>query len=286
MAVEVVLSTPAVLDGAPGEAPAGLPQTAAPADPAEDRNAEVQPDAAVPREPEPPGRVDEMAATPAVTAPVTEAAPKSPEHLAEAQVAKPPQAVSMPQAPHPPIPQSPAEAAQVFETVPATDQAPAQHQASPAHPAMHTIARPPKPSSRSLPQGAAHVPHPSSERPSPARTLASRAGAEDAHAAPAGANPARSADDEAALEARIRDAVQAAVRYPAAARMMGLTGRARVRLEYHAGTASPALVQSAGAPVLDDAALAAARTAHYPAPPPELGNRLLRLLVWVEFKPG
>jgi hypothetical protein len=33
------------------------------------------------------------------------------------------------------------------------------------------------------------------------------------------------------LEARIRDAVQAAVHYPAAARMMGVTRRARVLLE-------------------------------------------------------
>ena len=69
--------------------------------------------------------------------------------------------------------------------------------------------------------------------------------------------------------------------------MMGLAGRARVQLDYRGGiVANPALVQSAGVPVLDDAALAAVRTAHYPVPPPEVGDRMLRLLVWVEFRPG
>jgi len=55
---------------------------------------------------------------------------------------------------------------------------------------------------------------------------------------------------------------------------------------YRNGAASPALVQSAGVPMLDDAALSAARTAHYPPPPPDIGDRLLRLLVWLEIRPG
>ena len=97
----------------------------------------------------------------------------------------------------------------------------------------------------------------------------------------------RSGDQDAALEARIREAVQAAVHYPAAARMMGITGRARVLLDYRSGAvSSPALMQSSGTPMLDDAALAAARTARYPAAPPEVGGQLLQLLVWVEFRPA
>jgi protein TonB len=97
----------------------------------------------------------------------------------------------------------------------------------------------------------------------------------------------RSADQEADLEARIRDAVQAAVRYPAAARMMRISGRARVQLDYRSGgVESPMLAQSSGAPLLDEAALAAARGARYPMAPPAIEGRLLRLLVWVEFKPG
>ncbi|WP_428534943.1 energy transducer TonB [Rhodopila sp.] len=97
--------------------------------------------------------------------------------------------------------------------------------------------------------------------------------------------PAQAADQQSALEARIRDAVQAAVHYPAAARMMGVTGQARVRLDYRSGVVDdPSLAQSSGAPMLDHAAISAAQTAHYPAPPPELAGRLMRFLVWVEFR--
>jgi protein TonB len=89
------------------------------------------------------------------------------------------------------------------------------------------------------------------------------------------------------LEARIREAVQAAAHYPAAARMMGVTGRARVQLDYRDGAADgPSLAQSSGMPILDRAALAAAQRAHYPATPRELAGRLMHFLVWVEFRSG
>jgi periplasmic protein TonB len=95
---------------------------------------------------------------------------------------------------------------------------------------------------------------------------------------------ASSAGLEASFEARIRDAVQAALRYPAAARMMNLHGRARVSLDYQAGAVSDLhIVQSAGSPLLDKAALNAVREARLPQAPAEIGSRLLRLLVWVEF---
>jgi len=69
--------------------------------------------------------------------------------------------------------------------------------------------------------------------------------------------------------------------------MMGVTGRARVLLEYRSGgVASPVLAQSSGALMLDEAALAAARAARYPAAPSAIEGHLLRLLVWVEFKSG
>jgi len=118
-------------------------------------------------------------------------------------------------------------------------------------------------------------------------SVASEAPANLAAGMPAAPAPQRSTNHEASLEARIRDAVQAAVHYPAAARMMGVTGRARVLLDYHGGSvASPVLTQSSGTAMLDDAALAAARVAHYPPAPAEIEGRLLRLLVWVEFRPG
>lgn len=89
---------------------------------------------------------------------------------------------------------------------------------------------------------------------------------------------------EASFEQRIRDAVQDAVRYPAAARMMGITGRARLELVYRAGAVSTVtLAQSAGGAMLDNAAVVAAHAARYPAAPAEIGDRTLRFLIWVEF---
>ena len=99
------------------------------------------------------------------------------------------------------------------------------------------------------------------------------------------AAPAHAADQQAALEGRIRDAVQAAVHYPPAARMMGVTGRARVQLDYRNGAVDdPSLAKSSGTPMLDHAAISAAQDAHYPTPPPELAGRLMHFLVWVEFR--
>jgi TonB family protein len=166
---------------------------------------------------------------------------------------------------------------------------------------------PPKPADEALPVPSVVRPAPSRQASVPPRREAPRRVAtRDAapetvqgSAAPsttpaqsftAPVNPAPAARDvnqEAALQARIRDAVQASVRYPAAARMMGITGRARILLDYRDGAVSgPMLVQPSGSPVLDQAALAAAQTARYPVPPAVLVGHLLRLLVWVEFRPG
>lgn len=115
-----------------------------------------------------------------------------------------------------------------------------------------------------------------------------------ASAAPSALPPARApsvdrapADGaaEAAFAARMRQAVQDALRYPAAARMMGVTGRTRLELDYRAGSLTGvSLVQSAGRQLLDDAA--AARSAHYPAPPPDFADRKMRFLIWVSFTVG
>ena len=89
---------------------------------------------------------------------------------------------------------------------------------------------------------------------------------------------------EETLRGRIREAVQAAVRCPAAARMMGLSGKASVAFDYRDGAVigGVQLSRSTGTPMLDAAALAAVRDAHYPNAPTEMANHLLRLLVWVE----
>jgi protein TonB len=99
--------------------------------------------------------------------------------------------------------------------------------------------------------------------------------------------PPPDANQLSTLEARIRAAVQAAVRYPPAARMMGLVGRARVMLTYRDGAANQTfLAQTSGAALLDQAALQAARSAHYPPPPAAVAGHEMRFLVWVEFRAG
>ncbi len=69
--------------------------------------------------------------------------------------------------------------------------------------------------------------------------------------------------------------------------MMGVTGRARVAFAYRDGVVDGiGVAQSAGTPLLDAAALAAVRAAHYPRPPDAIAGQTLRLLVWVDFLPG
>jgi protein TonB len=87
-----------------------------------------------------------------------------------------------------------------------------------------------------------------------------------------------------AFEAQLRAAVQAAVRYPASARMMHLTGKALVAFTYQDGMASQVLlIRSSGAGELDQAALAAVHAARYPMAPQALAGQSLRFQVWVRF---
>ncbi len=150
-------------------------------------------------------------------------------------------------------------------------------QRQPQAPVTHPVAAPQVALSRGKP---IHVP----QQGGVPRVAADETGAVRREATQGAASDA---DQEASLEARIRDAVQAAVRYPAAARMMEITGRARVRLDYRDGLVNGSLLaQSSGTPMLDQAALSAAQGAHYPATPPALAGRLMRFLVWVEFRAG
>ena len=86
------------------------------------------------------------------------------------------------------------------------------------------------------------------------------------------------------LSGRIRDAVQAAVHCPAAARMMGQSGTAEVTFDYRDGAVvgGVQVARSSGMPMLDAAAVTAVRSARYPAAPSEALNQVLHLLVWVE----
>lgn len=97
-------------------------------------------------------------------------------------------------------------------------------------------------------------------------------------AAPTGGGANTSND---AFLGRIRDAVQAAVRCPPSARMLGQSGTARVSFNYEVGLlpGSVEIVQSTGTPALDRAALRAVRDARMPSAPPEVGNTVQHLAI-------
>lgn len=101
------------------------------------------------------------------------------------------------------------------------------------------------------------------------------------------ASAAPSAGAMASFQGQMRRAVESALVYPASARASGQHGRARVTFAFLDGRVSGvSLAQSSGSSLLDQAALATVRSAHYPAPPPELSHQTLHLSVYVEFKAG
>jgi len=86
-------------------------------------------------------------------------------------------------------------------------------------------------------------------------------------------------------ETRIRQAVQNAALYPAAARLLRRDGRAQVRFDYDQGKVeSASIAQTSHFSALDTAALAAVTRAVIPDPPAELGPQRRTMLVWVQFK--
>jgi len=86
-------------------------------------------------------------------------------------------------------------------------------------------------------------------------------------------------------ETRIRQAVQNAALYPAAARLLRRDGRAQVRFDYDRGKVeSASIAQTSHFSALDTAALAAVTRAVIPDPPAELGPQRRTMLVWVQFK--
>ncbi|MHB1098888.1 MAG: energy transducer TonB [Burkholderiales bacterium] len=82
----------------------------------------------------------------------------------------------------------------------------------------------------------------------------------------------------------VREAVQAAVRYPYAARVAHISGKTQVSFTYRdRNVFHPEVAVSSGYAMLDNAAKQAVETAAYPSPPPELAGRNLQFLVWVRF---
>ena len=89
---------------------------------------------------------------------------------------------------------------------------------------------------------------------------------------------------KATFEAELRSAIQAAVRYPAAAKLMRLTGKAQVAFDYRDGQVTHLRVlSSSGTDLLDRGALQAVRRAMFPATPKELRGKSMAFDIWVRF---
>ncbi len=86
------------------------------------------------------------------------------------------------------------------------------------------------------------------------------------------------------FEGALREAVQAAVRYPESARLMHVGGRVLVSFRMLDGKVSDiAVVQSSGIGSLDRAARAAVADAPYPPTPAALSGQAMRFRIWVRF---
>lgn len=192
------------------------------------------------------------------------------------------------EAPPPPPLDPPAETA-VTEPPPIEPPAPEPPVLSEAAPlpadaaSVQTIVEtpPPRPVKASVtPPMVSHPPRPAA----PARHPAAAQPVNDpGPAAPASRTEPVSRASEDVLRAGIHAAVQAAVRCPAAASMMRLSGRAGIAFDYRDGVvAAVELRQTAASAMLDQAALAAVRSAHYPPPPGDEAGHTLHLLIWVE----
>lgn len=96
--------------------------------------------------------------------------------------------------------------------------------------------------------------------------------------------PSVDPDIQARFEDQVRGAVQAAMRYPYAARMAHISGRTQVSFEYRDGRVSNIKIAvSSGYGMLDSAALQAVSAAAYPPPPKIMADKSLPFKVWVRF---
>ncbi|MDE2254098.1 MAG: TonB family protein [Betaproteobacteria bacterium] len=131
-------------------------------------------------------------------------------------------------------------------------------------PAPPKVEAPPAPAADTKPAMAVPVPPPPSMPPAPP--------------APAIASV------KATFEAELRSAIQAAVRYPDAAKLMKLTGKAQVAFDYRdAQVTRLRIIASSGSDLLDRAALQAVRNALLPPTPKELQGQSMAFDIWVRF---
>ncbi len=86
------------------------------------------------------------------------------------------------------------------------------------------------------------------------------------------------------FKGEVKAAVQAAMEYPASARMAHVTGKTKVAFEYRDGRVNnPHVVVSSGSGMLDAAARRAVEAAAYPPSPADFAGKPLQFEVWVRF---
>ena len=89
----------------------------------------------------------------------------------------------------------------------------------------------------------------------------------------------------ALFEGKVNAAVQAALHYPPAARMLNRQGRVRVAFDYRDGRVSHIhVVTPSPFALLNRAAVETVRDAHYPPPPQTLSHQQVHMTVWVQFR--
>ena len=156
---------------------------------------------------------------------------------------------------------------------------------------------PVKPAPRPLPtlvHHAVHHPSPPVHKTEAPEPLAMAPLAPDTVPAPPQAAPVRQAEKpsppsvdpgiQARFEDQVRSAVQSAMRYPYAAKLAHISGRAQVSFDYTDGRVSAVKIAvSSGYGMLDSAALQAVSAAAYPPPPKNLAGKSMPFEVWVRF---
>jgi protein TonB len=101
------------------------------------------------------------------------------------------------------------------------------------------------------------------------------------------APPAPSDNELSKFTAGLRAAVQSVAREPSSAMIANETGQPLVTFTYEDGhVTNVTLARSCGFPLLDQAALDAARNAPYPPPPPGFAGRTYNVTVVVVFQGG
>jgi protein TonB len=105
------------------------------------------------------------------------------------------------------------------------------------------------------------------------------------HPAPPAPVHDHSGEKEAEFATRLKASIQAAVVYPAAARNMGFSGRARVEFLFRDGVISHLrIIQGSGSGMIDQAALASVSNALIPPIPESLRGHETSYQVTVEFR--